>query len=97
MAIQIVRKEVEIAIVVHKAAIHAAVVEVSNAVQTCGIGDRERLKQNRVNQREYGGVGSDAERDGEDYGGGEAGRLPKLAQRKFEIVHSSMDGRIANA
>src|ERR1017187_2243314 len=89
VTIQIVRKEVEIAAIVHESAIHAAVVQVADAVQTCRIGDRERFQQNRVYQGEYGGVRSDPERDGEDDRGGEARRPPKLAQRKFEIVHRS--------
>ena len=87
VAVEIVGEDVEIAIVVDVAAVHAAVVEVANAVQGRGIGDRERLQQNRVDQGEDGDVGSDAEGDGEDHGGGEAGGLPELAEGKFEIVH----------
>ncbi len=40
-----------------------------------------------MDQGEDGGVSAYAERDGENHRGGKAGRLAKLAQSEFEIVH----------
>ncbi len=45
-----------------------------------GISDGERLQKDRVDEREDGDVGPDAEGDGEDDGGGEAGGLAELAE-----------------
>ncbi len=92
MAIEVVGEEVEVAVVVDEAAIDAAVVEVADAVQARGIGDGQRFQQNRVNQGEDGGVRSDAERDGENDCGSEAGRFAELAQREFQIVHRAASG-----
>ena len=60
MTIEIVGDEIEVAVVVHETAIDAAVVEVADAVQGCGIGDRERLQQDGVDEGKDGDVGSDA-------------------------------------
>ena len=80
MAVEVVGEEIKISIVVFVAAVHAAIVQVANAVQGRGVNDGEGLQKDRVDQSEDGDVGSDAEGDGEDYGGGEARGLSELAE-----------------
>ena len=70
LKIKIIRKQVEIAVVAHKAAIHTAIVRVTDTVETRRIGNWQHLQKNRVDKSEYRGVRSDTERDGEDHGGG---------------------------
>jgi hypothetical protein len=49
--------------------------------------DRQGLQQDGVNQCEDRGVRSNTERDREDDGSREAGRLLELAEGKFQIIH----------
>ena len=49
--------------------------------------ERQRPDAARVEQREYGGVEPDAERQGQDCGGREPGRLPQLTPREAQILN----------
>ena len=51
-----------------------------------GVGISERLEQNRIHDREDGGVGSDAERQRGNGSDGEAGVLPEHLQRVLDVV-----------
>src|SRR5213079_2843772 len=51
---------------------------------------RQRPEQDRVDNREDGGVRPDAEREREHGHGGEAGVLEQLAEGEFQIVHCSL-------
>ena len=51
--------------------------------ETVGVGKGRRFEQDRVDDGEDGGVGSDAERQCQDGGEGEARTLPEGAQRVF--------------
>jgi len=87
VTIQIVREQIEIAVGVDEAAVYATVILVANAVQTCRISDRQRFQQNCVDQREDGGVRPNPQSDGKNHRGRKPRRLPKLPQRKSDILH----------
>ena len=46
----------------------------------------QRPEQHGIDDAEHGGVGADAERDGQDGHRGEAGRPPKRAQGVSDLV-----------
>ena len=79
VTIQIVGEEVEVTVVVDEAAVDAAVVEVPNTIESGWIGHWERLQQNRVNQSEYGSVGTDAKSQRDDGDGCQGWATPELA------------------
>ena len=58
----------------------------SQAHQLLGVADRKRAKEGLIEQREDGGVGSDAEREGENSDRGEAGRLLHLPADVLKIM-----------
>ena len=58
-----------------------------------GVGDGEVAQEDGVDQGEDGGVGADAESEGEDGGGSEAGSLPQLSQRIAHVLHQGDDHR----
>ena len=52
--------------ITREAAFDAAIVAVANAVEPRWVSDRKRTEHDAVDQREDGGVGTDAERQRED-------------------------------
>ena len=58
-----------------------------------GMRDREGLQQHRVEQAEHGGVGADAEAEGEDRGGRESGRTRQPAQAVAHIGAQFLQNR----
>ena len=97
VAIQIIRKQIKVAVFVHEPAANAAIVLIAHSVQASRVRNRKRSQKDRVHQREDGNVRSDAKRDGKDHSRSEAGRLAELAEGKFEVVHGSMDVRATEA
>ena len=56
-----------------------------------GVGERERLEQDRVHHREDRGVGADAERERGDGGEGEAGAAAQRAQRVTQVFAEAFE------
>ncbi len=75
LTVEIVGKNVEIAVVIDEAAVYTAIVFVADAIERRGIGYRQRLQQDGVYQREDGGVGANAKSKGENHGDGKSGRF----------------------
>ena len=63
-----------------RAALHAAVVAVADAIQARRIADRQRPQHDRVDEREDRGRAADAEAKREHGGGSEDRRLAELAE-----------------
>ena len=59
--------------------------------QGLGVDDGEVLEQDRVDEGKDGGIGADAEREGEDDGEGEAGSFAELAQGVTEVLNDSLE------
>ncbi len=72
--------------VVVPAAVNAAIVFVADADEGLGIGHRQIMQQDGVDQREDRRVCADAERQCEQNGDGKARRFAKLAQRVGYIL-----------
>jgi hypothetical protein len=73
MAIQLVREEIEIPVVVDEAAIDATVVLVADPVERLRVGHRQRFQQHRMDQREDGGIRPDPQRNRQYDSYGKAG------------------------
>ena len=86
MQIKVIGIDIEVALVVHVAALDAAVVLVADAIELFGIGDRQRLEQNALHQRKDRGVGPDAQRQRNDRCRCKSGRLAQLPHRIAEIL-----------
>ena len=84
-AVEIVGEEIEVAVIVDKAAIDAAVVEVADPVEGGRIRYGQGAQQDRVNQGEDRGVRPNAEGDREDDRGSEAGRIGKLTEGGSDV------------
>src|SRR5258708_2823282 len=87
MLVKIVREEVEIPVVIDKAAVDAAVIQVPHSVERLRVGHRKRFQQNRVYQRENRRVRPDSQRNRENDGHGKGGRLAKLTERDEDLMH----------
>ena len=59
--------------------------------QLLGARVRERLEEDAAHHREEGGVGADAEREGHDRDGGEAGAAPEDAQAVAQVLEQRLD------
>ncbi len=57
------------------------------------VGDRDGAKHHRVDEREDGGIGADAERDRDDDDGGEDGRFANAAQGEAQILREMIEPR----
>src|SRR5262245_56643570 len=55
--------------------------------EAIGLGERQRPDEDRVDQREDGGVGADGQRQRDDGREREAGVLAKRTKRKSQVVH----------
>ena len=75
--------------VVVPAAVDAAVVFVADADEGFGIGYRQVMEQDGIDQREDGRVGADAEREREQHGNGEPRRLAQLAECITQILQQN--------
>ncbi len=60
-----------------------------------GVRVRQRAEEDGVDDAEDGGVGADAEREGEDGHEREAGRFAELAESEAEVVHGFSEGGFA--
>ena len=78
--------EERVVAVVVPAAVDAAVVFVADADEGFGIGYRQVMEQDGIDQREDGRVGADAEREREQHGNGEPRRLAQLAECITQIL-----------
>jgi hypothetical protein len=63
-------------------------IEMDDAI---GVGVRERLKQNRIDHRENGCVGTDAESQSGNNGNREAGVTPQLAQAETRVLPQELE------
>ena len=81
-------KERVVAVVV-PAAVDAAVVFVADADEGLGIGYRQVMEQDGIDQRKDGRVGADAEREREQHGNGEPRRLAQLAECITQILQQN--------
>jgi hypothetical protein len=61
-------------------------VEQPHRVELLGIADGKHLEQQSVERAEDGGVGANAESEGENSGEGESGRFGELAERVAKVL-----------
>src|SRR5215469_2744417 len=92
-AVEIVGEEIEVPVVIDKAAIDTAIVEIADPIEAGRIRHGQGTQQDGVNQGEDRGARADAECDREDHGGGKAGGLGKLTEGGSDVSHSSVYGR----
>src|ERR1019366_3668799 len=72
-----------------------AVFEELNLHERGGVAYRERAEDDGVEHLVDGGVGADAEREGQDGGGGEPGIVAELAERVGEVLGERIEEREA--
>ena len=71
------------------AAVDAAVIVVADADEGLGIGHRQVMEQDGVDQRKDGRVGADAKRERQQHGNGEPRRLAQLAECITQILQQN--------
>src|SRR5262249_55969743 len=92
-AIEVVREEIEVAVVVDESTVDAAVIEVADAIEGRRIRHRKRAQKNGVDEGEDRYIRADAERNCQHDRGGESGSLGELAEGGFDVRHSHWNGR----
>ena len=75
-----------------RVAFDAAVVAVADAVEARGVGDREGLEHDRVDEGEDGRRGADAKGEGKHGGKGEDGGQAHLAQGVGKVLAKGLHG-----
>ena len=83
------QREREHAPAVLRAALHAAVVAVADAVQPGGVAHRQRLQHHRMNEREDSRGAADPDGEREDGRGREGARRSELAERVAQVTQKS--------
>ena len=88
LTVEIIGKNIEVAIRVHEPAVHTTVVPVADAVQGCRVDHWQGRKENGMDKSEDCRVCANAERNRQDDSSRKSGKLSQLTESEFEVLHN---------